>query len=178
MAELRLIRDLAEIEVERLKAFPFWISTPELDIDEGYWLEVDPPEEVEFDSGEGWIKFPEDFSEQRLFDDDEENIEFWTPDLIELAQKHNGILFVCEGWGDVEKENADYSAYCYPLVFVILRFTSELDRMAAIRDIRSQHKNPTLFLGQHPEEPVQMQGLLDLAIARSELEVIFQKSSG
>ena len=56
---------------------------------------------------------------------------------------------------------------------------TELDRVAAIKDIRHQQKNPTLFLGQHPEEPEQMLWRLDFwAIAQSELEATFQKSNG
>jgi hypothetical protein len=153
VVELTLTKVFEEIGLERLKAFPFWVSTPELDIDRCYWSEIEPPEGVELAYGESFVSFPEDFSEQRLFDD-EGNIDFWTSDLIELSQKHNGILFICEGSTEFEFDNSDYGVMdtFYPAVFVHLRFKSELDRLAAIREIRNQQKNPTLFSGQYPEE--------------------------
>lgn len=152
--EFPLIKDLKKIDSEKLEAFSFWISTPEMDMDICYWDQVDPPERVHLDPEEFWTGFPEDFSQQRIFGLNDESIYFWTSGLIEFAEKHNGILFVCQGSEEVVKTNkGDWSDLCYYAVFVHLRFKTELDRMSAIRDIRKEQKNVTLAIGQYPTEP-------------------------
>jgi hypothetical protein len=131
-----LIKDLENIDLVKLKAFPFWISTPEMD------MNIDPY----------CAEFPEDFSRRRL--SGYEDFYFWTSDLIELAEKHNGILFVCEGSDEIVKtDRVDGSDLCYPAIFVHMRFKTELDRMAAIGDIRKEQQNVTLAIGQYPTEP-------------------------
>lgn len=131
--ELSLIGSV-EIPLDTLKAFPFWISTGEMDTDRDYWPSPEPPEGKELASDERWIEFPEDFSKQRLLFEQEGYFDIWIPDWIELSQKHNGLLFIIEGCDDIESKRLDLS---YPSVYVHLRFKSELDRMAAINDILS-----------------------------------------
>jgi hypothetical protein len=134
--EFPLIKDLGNIDLVKLQAFPFWISTPEMD------MNIDPY----------CVEFPEDFSMKRL--SGYEDFYFWTSDLIELAEKHNGILFVCEGSEEIVRtDKVDGSDYSYPAIFVHLRFKTELDRMSAIRDIRKEQQNVTLAIGQYPTEP-------------------------
>lgn len=161
VSDLKLIRKGEKIPSDILENFPFWIASGDMDTDQGYWPEAEPPEGADFDHDEGWIKFPEDFFRQRLLFGEESGFEIWTPDWIELSQKHNGILFVVEGFNEIEK---DWVSLLYPSVHIHLRFKSELNRMAAIRDIRrdireqakdinvGEHQDDlTLFLGQYPE---------------------------
>jgi hypothetical protein len=155
--DLNLLRHASKIPSDILRNFPFWISSTELDIDSDYWPEGELPEGEELVGDERWVEFPENFSRQRLlFGEHGDEFEIWTPDWIELSQKHNGILFVIKGSDQIE---VDWMEYPYWSVWVHLRFRSELDRMAAIRAIREfceQQENPALFseflyLGRYPE---------------------------
>jgi hypothetical protein len=131
--DLNLLWYAGKIPSDILKNFPFWISSTEMDTDPDFWPEGEAPEGEELVGDERWVQFPENFSRQRLlFGEYGDEFEIWTPDLIELSQKHNGILFVIKG-DEIEQ---GWFEEPHPGVFVHLRFKSELDRMAAIRDIR------------------------------------------
>lgn len=155
--ELRLIRKGEEIPSDILKNFPFWISSDEMDTDPCCWPDAEPPEGGgELVGDERWAQFPENFSRQLLlFGEDE--IEIWTHDLIEISQKQDGVLFLVEGFNEIDRDDYDFPAY--PSVQIHLRFKSELSRMAAIKDIRrlireannEQQDNELLFVGQYPE---------------------------
>lgn len=158
--ELKLIRN-GKIPSDILKNFPFWISSNEMDTDQAYWPEAEPPEGVELVGDERWVQFPENFSRQRLLFGENEGFEIWTPDWIEISQKHDGLLFVVEGFNEIDPDDYEFSAY--PSVHIHLRFKSELNRMAAIRDIRKlireqneqktkeQQDNAIIFFGRYPE---------------------------
>jgi hypothetical protein len=89
--------------------------------------------------------------------------------LVEIAKKHGGILFFCEGSETFEIDCSDTlfgRDFEYRSVFPLLRFETRLGRFAAAKEIRRQKRELPLFLGSHPEEPGDFRGAGFLAIAR------------
>lgn len=160
-----------EIPSETLKNFPFWLISEEMDSDQAFWPEAEPPEGVELVGDERWVQFPEDFSGQRLLFCEDDGFEIWTPDWIEISQKHEGLLFFLEGGNEIEKK---WLSEPHPSVQIHLRFRSESNRATAIEDIRKlireqnkqktkeQQDLATLFFGEYPETPFYLEGEIAL----------------